>query len=493
MATMTILRKPFGTTLAACALLASVALAPYVTLALRGSAATPLTQDATAATWKPLVLRDLDAFRPPAPASAWAPAYQAGLWTLWRARARLTPEQARAAREVSARPLALGWNELLRERLSFHRHKNYPPRNARAYAILNVSVYDAMLAAYRAKAVHPRPGPAQVAPWLLGPQLGDGGQPSFVSAPAAASWAAATAFAHLIPEERATALARAEAETQALLWSGQAHPEDLSAGRALGIAIAEAVIAARQDDGAGAHAAIPAESDAPLPKERHGGLWTHPVPTEPTAGTWRTWLLERPDRFRLPEPPRPGSPAFQRDMDEVLAAKTTLTAPQRAAADRYALTAPSSDWSRQAIGAIERHRLSEMQAARVMAYWAMGQADAAIACWDSKYWWMQIRPQQEYRRAHPGQDWWPYLVTTPSHPSYPSGHCVFSGSGAAFLTAVFPDDRPLFEHLLLEMSNSRLWGGIHFRADLRDGQLLGRHVGEVHARAYQAELTSPAR
>ncbi len=388
------IRKPNAALLAVGLALTVAAIVPYATLAVRGGTTTRLTRDAAATTWKPLILRELDAFRPPAPASAWTPGYQAGLWSLWRTRASLAQEQLSAAREVTARPLALGWNELLRERLSFHRHMNYPPRNARAYAILNVSVYDAMLAAYRSKAAHARPAPARVAPWLLGPQVVDDGQPSYVSAPAAAAWAAATAFAHLIPTDRAAALARAEAETPALLWSGQAHPEDLAAGRALGTAIAEAVIAARLDDGAGAHAAIPAESHAPVPKERHGGTWSHPVPTEPLAGTWRTWLLERPDRFRLPEPPRPGSPAFRREMDEVLAASTTLTAAQRAAADRYALTAPSSDWSKRAIAAIERHQLGEIQAARVMAYWAIGQADAAIACWDSKYWWMQVRPQQ---------------------------------------------------------------------------------------------------
>lgn len=85
------------------------------------------------------------------------------------------------------------------------------------------------------------------------------------------------------------------------------------------------------------------------------------------------------------------------------------------------------------------------------------------------------------------------LVDAGSAPTGPSGHCVFSGSATAFLTAVFPQERRTFEGLLEEMSDSRLWGGIHFRADLRDGQQLGRRVGEVHARAYQAELAPPIR
>jgi membrane-associated phospholipid phosphatase len=420
---------------------------------------------------------------PPAPGS-WQ--LQRELWVVAQARAGLSKAQARAIARWTLRPAVLPWNDHLRDRLSFHRHKNYPPRNARSYALLNVAMYDAMLAAGRAQAHFGRAEPARVAFGVLGPLVPARGVASYPSVQAAAAWAAARVLIHLLPEEREATVAMAEEACQARIWAGLSYPSDVAAARTIGEAIAEGVLRWRQDDGAEAHSAIPALSGLSAPAETHGGLWRHPVPTEPLAGTWRTWLMKRPEQFRLPPPPRPGDATFERDHAEVLAVTRDITEHQRRAADAFALTAPASDWSRQVIGDIERAGLGELAAARVMAYWGRSQADAAIACWDSKYWWMQIRPQQEELRRHPSTTWWPYLVTTPSHPSFPSGHCVFSGASAAFLDRTFPAYRASHAALLQEMSMSRLWGGIHYRTDITAGQALGARVGNLHAEALAA-------
>ncbi|MEB3197594.1 MAG: hypothetical protein VKP62_10370, partial [Candidatus Sericytochromatia bacterium] len=362
----------------------------------------------------------------------------------------LTPDQTAALARWTRRPVVLPWNEFLRERMSFYRHKVYPPRNARNYALLNTAMYDAMQAAARVD--------SQTA---LGKSAAFGilQATSRASAEAAAVKAACIIVSHVLPEEAAVAAKMAQDASDARVWAGLATVAQVTAGQGLGEAIARELLEQRRTDGAENYSPIPAEAALGVPSEKHGGLWNHPVATEPEVRLWRTWGLTKPEQFRLPEPPRPGSAVFDAELKEVMGIEATLTDAQKAAADRYALTAPPSDWNRLAVTCIEEQKVGEMAAARVLAHWARAQADAAIACWDSKYWWFQIRPQQEARRRDPKSTFWPYLVTTPSHPSYPSGHSTFSGAGAAVLSRAFPAQAARFEALRDEMSNSRIWGG----------------------------------
>ncbi|MEB3329513.1 MAG: vanadium-dependent haloperoxidase [Candidatus Sericytochromatia bacterium] len=363
-----------------------------------------------------------------------------------------------ASTRWTKRPVVLPFNEFLRERMSFYRHKVYPPRAARNYALMNGAMLEALRQAE-----------------------------SRASAPAAAAEAAAAVIAHVLPEEAAMAAGMAQEASEALVAAGLATAAQATAGRAIGAEVAAALLQQRRDDGAEGYSPIPAEAGRSLPTERHGGLWTHPVPTEPEVRLWRPWGLTGPGQFRLPEPPRPGSDRFEAELAEVAGVERTLTDDQKAAADRWALSAPPSDWNQLAVACIELHGLGEREATRVLAHWSRAQADAAIACWDSKYWWFQIRPQAELRRRDPASTWWPYLVTTPAHPSYPSGHSTFSGAAAAVLIRAFPDQRQALEAFEAEMSNSRIWGGIHYRSDCTDGLKLGRQVGDLHADAWAAE------
>ncbi|MEB3330779.1 MAG: phosphatase PAP2 family protein [Candidatus Sericytochromatia bacterium] len=426
---------------------------------------------------------------PPPAAASWQ--LQQELWTVSQARATLTRVQAQAVARWTRRPTVVPWNEHLRDRLGFHRHKFYLPRNARGYALLNVAMYDAMLTAGRAQAHYGRAEPARVAFGVLGPLVPARGVASYPSVEAAAAWAAARVLAHLLPEEAKAAEAMAEEACRARVWAGLAYPSDVAAARPIGEGIADGVLRWRRSDGAEAYSGVPALSHLSAPTAAHGGLWRHPVPTEPRAGSWDPWLLTSPSQFRLPPPPRPGDTAFEHDHAEVLALSHQLSAPQQRAAEAFAPIAPTSAWVRLVIADIERSGLGELAAARVMAYWARAQADAAIACWDSKYWWMQIRPHQEESRRRPGTPWWPYGVTTPAHPSYPAGHSVASAASAAFLDRAFPTHQASHAALLREMSLAGLWGGIHYRTDMTAGQALGARVGRLHVEAMEQDAPPP--
>jgi len=87
--------------------------------------------------------------------------------------------------------------------------------------------------------------------------------------------------------------------------------------------------------------------------------------------------------------------------------------------------------------------LSISDNARLFALLNIAAADAAIACWDSKYTYNVWRPISAIRsadgvRISPDPGWGPFLAT-PAFPEYPSAHNEISGAMAQILTALFSD------------------------------------------------------
>lgn len=119
--------------------------------------------------------------------------------------------------------------------------------------------------------------------------------------------------------------------------------------------------------------------------------------------------------------------------------------------------------------------------------------DAFISCWDEKYRSNRIRPET-YINRYINVRWEP-LLQTPPFPEYPSGHSVISTASAEVLTYllgdnfVFTDDSERlfdlpsrtfksFRTAANEAAISRLYGGIHFRDAVENGQLQGLAIGE---------------
>jgi hypothetical protein len=100
----------------------------------------------------------------------------------------------------------------------------------------------------------------------------------------------------------------------------------------------------------------------------------------------------------------------------------------------------------------------------------MAEHDAAICCWETKYFYFNPRPTQLD----------PSIKTTtgiPNFPSYTSGHSTFSGAAATVLAYLFPSDAQFFADQANEASMSRLYGGIHYRIDCNAGLQSGQKVG----------------
>jgi len=139
--------------------------------------------------------------------------------------------------------------------------------------------------------------------------------------------------------------------------------------------------------------------------------------------------------------------------------------------------------------------------ARMFALLNIALADAAIACWDTKYVYNFWRPITAIQEAHtdgnPGIEpdfaWTPFLETPP-FPEYASGHSTFSGAAATVLASFFGTDRiafsvgsddlpgtlrsyESFSDAALESGISRVYGGIHFPSANAHGLSTGAAVG----------------
>jgi membrane-associated phospholipid phosphatase len=190
-----------------------------------------------------------------------------------------------------------------------------------------------------------------------------------------------------------------------------------------------------------------------------------------SLGQSRAWLLDSASQFRPGPPPAYGSPIFQAALEEVRRVARERTPEQTGIAQRWNAADPWARWNETASAALLRHRVSNAEAARVLAVLNVAASDAVIACFEAKYYYWTIRPSQADTTLVLADS-----VTLPNFPSYPSGHACSAGAFDAVLGHFLPQDRAEFTRIAEEQAMSRLYGGIHYRFDNDGGLALGRVV-----------------
>ena len=104
-----------------------------------------------------------------------------------------------------------------------------------------------------------------------------------------------------------------------------------------------------------------------------------------------------------------------------------LTDAQRATvykwADGVSTPTPSGHWNFIAVPYITAAKYSEVRTARAFALLNMTMMNAAIGCWDAKYYYFNPRPTQTDLSIKTE-------IPIPNFPSYVSGHSVFSGAAS---------------------------------------------------------------
>ena len=125
--------------------------------------------------------------------------------------------------------------------------------------------------------------------------------------------------------------------------------------------------------------------------------------------------------------------------------------------------------------------LNPPRAARLSAIAAIAMYDGFVACWDAKFTYWGIRPNQYDTTFRPA------LLITPPFPGYPSGHAMVCGVMSELYSWFFPEDKAVFMQKAKDGAESRFQAGIHFRTDNEVGLELGRKIAGVIIQKLKAD------
>lgn len=257
-------------------------------------------------------------------------------------------------------------------------------------------------------------------------------------------------------------------------------------------------------------------NDCPYTPPVGPGLWSPTPPdfrpaNQPCWGELRPFLLSDPGACEPgPHPLYSEDPTseFYQAAFEVYETVNNLTEEQRTIAlfwadlDRESPT-PAGHSLSIAAQALEQLDASLDLAAEAFARVGIGESDAFIGCWATKYHYNLLRPVT-YINAVIDPDW-EAVLETPPFPAYTSGHSNDVGAASMIMTALVGDGFAITDHTnddrgfaprsfgsffeaADESAISRLYGGIHYRFDIERGVEQGRCVGRaVNALEFRTE------
>src|SRR5688572_12809723 len=480
-------------------------------LAATSTGLTAQGTDADAGNWRMIVLSGPTQFGVAAPGSTTGLDYQAELNAIKSAQSRLTADQRKAI-EYWSRGGVVRWNEILLGLVSRFNlppvpnpDLSYPvpdannpfadpqfpfgnpPYAARAYSYVAVAQYEALKVAWYYKFLYNRPGPADVDRSIqsLMPATG---VPAYPSEDAVVSGVTAELLKLLFPTAVEEITIKAGQQRQAAILSGRATASDVAAGLALGQAVAAVFTARAATDGmrtaGGSTALWQGMADAAIARGETPWISRElPLrpPMLPAFRSVRAWMMTPEDivRERPGPPPSTSSPLMAREVAEVKRAVTMLSREELAIAYKWAdgpsTPTPPGHWNFIAGPYIKQGQFSEVRAARAFALLNMALHDAAVGCWDAKFFYYNPRPTQLDPSIKTA-------IGLPNFPSYTSGHSTFSASAAEVLSYLFPSNTAVFHAQKDEASISRLYGGIHYRADIEVGKEHGQRIGGYSVR-----------
>lgn len=120
----------------------------------------------------------------------------------------------------------------------------------------------------------------------------------------------------------------------------------------------------------------------------------------------------------------------------------------------------------------EKYNMGAIMLSLVLGYAYAAANDALVMSMYFKYLYDTARPIQ-YKLNHSA------VIHTPPSPSYPSGHAAIAGSLQMVLSHFFPKESANIKRVMEECAQSRLYAGVHFKADIEAGLNLGKQIGEI--------------
>ncbi|MFN3298781.1 MAG: vanadium-dependent haloperoxidase [Sediminibacterium sp.] len=260
------------------------------------------------------------------------------------------------------------------------------------------------------------------------------------------------------------------------------------------------------------------------------GIWqqTPPDYEEAIEPNWRyikPMLLDSASQFKPARPPafsvQSNSP-YYKEVQELYEMSKALTAEQKIIAGywddnpfvsehkghlTYATkkTTPVGHWMGITIVLANQSKKTELDIARAFALTSLAIFDGFISTWEEKFTSKTVRPITVIRE-NIESEWNPYLQTPP-FPEYTSGHSVISAAAATVLSNVFGSNTPFTDTTELkylgikrsfpsikaaanEVSMSRMYGGIHYRAAIENGQKQGEQIGSYYNTVFLQHASS---
>ncbi len=281
-----------------------------------------------------------------------------------------------------------------------------------------------------------------------------------------------------------------------------------TAGIATGHAAASAMVALRANDGSS-----PSQFKVPGPPVP--GEWqataSCPIVNGMAVGIAYQWQNVTPfgipsaADFLLGAPPLLGSNAYTKAYNEVMTVgsiNSTERPPDRAnVALFYAASSPTQVFNQAAQQVALEQGRSLSENARALALVNMAMSDSLVASFLNKYHYNFWRPETAIQAGDTdgnpdtaGDPTWAPFIVTPCFPSYPSNHGSAGNGAAEVLRRIYGEaghaitltnpavptivlQYSSFKQITDDISDARVYGGIHFRTDQEAGADLGRAVG----------------
>jgi hypothetical protein len=285
-----------------------------------------------------------------------------------------------------------------------------------------------------------------------------------------------------------------------------------SRGIAAGNTAADAMITARQGDGR--------FGPSPWVPNFDPGHWqpllntdgTQMLDPTPWVGGVRPFLIRSSSQFRTDGPQALTSAAWAREFNEVKAlgsVDSTARTPEQTHIALFWQSNVPPTWNAVARDLADdpNDAVDLADSALLFAMMNLSGADAAINCWNDKYYWDFWRPWQAIREADRDHNAatepdgsWTALLTAP-YPEHPSGHLCLDGASLGVLRMFFDTDNvrfnvtsarflgeirsfDRFSDALDEITEARIWAGLHYRTADVQARKLGRKVARYMAKHY---------